>query len=64
MGFDVGAYGVKPSVSKVQPDAEWPSPSIKDVQSFLGLASFYKKFIQFFSEIAAPVTDLTKETES
>ena len=41
LGFDVGAYGVKPSLSKVQAVAEWPTPSVKDVRSFLGLGSFY-----------------------
>ena len=44
LGFDVGAYGIKPSLSKVQAVADWPVPtSVKDVRSFLGLASFYQK---------------------
>ena len=41
LGFDVGAYRVKPSLSKIQAVAEWPTPSVKDVRSFLGLGSFY-----------------------
>ena len=62
LGFDMGAYGIKPSLSKVQAVADWLVPtSVKDVRSFLGLASFYRKFIQFFFEIAAPLTDLTKK---
>ena len=61
LGFNVGEYGVKPSLSKVQAVAEWPTPSVKDVGSVLGLASFYRKFIRFFSEIAASLTDLTKK---
>ena len=62
MGFDVGAYGVKPSLSKVTAMADWPTPtSVKHIRSFLGLASFYKKFIKRFSEIAAPLTNLTKK---
>ena len=62
LGFDVGAYGVKPSLSKVKAVAEWPTPtSVKDIRSFLGLASYNRKFIRHFSEIAAPLTDLTKK---
>ena len=60
LGFDVGAYGVKPSFSKQLQNRLTPS-SVKYVQSFLGLASFYRKFIRFSSEIVAPLTDLTKK---
>ena len=53
---------MKPSVSKVRAMVEWPKPmSVKDVRSFLGLASFYRKFVWHFNEIAAPLTDLTKK---
>ena len=50
------------SPDKVKAVVEWPIPStVKDVRSFLGLASFYHKFIRGFSEMAKPLTNLTRK---
>ena len=40
----------------------WPIPaSIKEIQAFLGLVSFYRKFIRNFSSIVAPLIDCLKK---
>ena len=62
LGFNVGAEGIKPSLSKARAILDWPtSTNVTDVQSFLRLCSFYHRFIWWFSELAAPITDLTKK---
>lgn len=39
---------------------DWPEPkNINDIQSFLGLASFYHRFIRGFSTIMFSITDCT-----
>lgn len=41
---------------------EWPVPvGIREVQSFIGLASYYQKFVNGFARIAAPLTELFKQ---
>lgn len=41
----------------------WPEQkSISDIQVFLGFANFYRRFIQGFSKIAAPLTSMLKTT--
>jgi hypothetical protein len=46
---------------KIQAVMEWPVPqTIKNIQAFLGLANFYRRFVYRFSQIATPLTELTK----
>jgi hypothetical protein len=45
--------------SKVQDVLSWNSPTnVGDIQSFLGLASYYRRFIEEFSKISKPMTEL------
>jgi hypothetical protein len=46
---------------KVKDILEWPTPrSVKDVQSFLGLGNYYRKFIRNYSKIAVALTSVSK----
>ena len=43
---------------------EWPTPKgVKDVQKFLGLANYYRWFIEGFVTVARPLHDLVKKNE-
>jgi len=44
---------------------EWPTPTlVKEVQSFLGFANFYQKFIWNYSKIVEPLIQLTRKKQS
>ena len=64
MGFRIYANGMIPLEDKVAAIGDAPIPTtVYGVRSFLGAVGFYRKFIYKFSEIARPLTDLTKDNE-
>ncbi|CAM5097462.1 unnamed protein product [Natator depressus] len=64
LGHQVGQGTINPLQAKVDAIQKWPVPkSKKQVQSFLGLASYYRQFVPQYSQIAAPLTDLTKKKQ-
>ena len=65
LGHVVGRLGVRPDPKKVEAVKTWPVPvNVHEVRSYVGFASYYRKFIPHFSEIAAPLNALTQKDMS
>ncbi|KMQ82954.1 enzymatic polyprotein endonuclease reverse [Lasius niger] len=64
LGHIISENGISPNPSKLTAIKEFPTPKkVKDIQSFIGLAGYYRKFIEDFSRITKPLTKLTKKAE-
>jgi len=58
----VSGEGIEPDPEKVQAVAQWPTPqNVTEVRAFLALASYYRRHIKSFAEIARPLHELTKK---
>ena len=65
LGFTVGEGMLKPESEKIGRVLAAEAPTTKkEVRSFLGLVSFYRRFIPNMAEKAVPLTDLTKKQAS
>jgi len=62
LGYVLSPSGLTMSDAKVKTIQEWPEPKkVKDIQSFLGFANFYRRFIFNYSDIVIPLTCLTRK---
>ncbi|CAM4636801.1 unnamed protein product [Lepidochelys olivacea] len=60
----VGQETTNPLQAKVDAIQKWPVPkSKKQVQSFLGMAGYYRRFVSQYSRITTPLTNLTKKKQ-
>jgi hypothetical protein len=65
LGFIINGNGVEMAKDKVQAILDWPIPTNKKaLQSFLGLANFYRMFIKDFSKKVHHLTDLTGKSNT
>lgn len=62
LGHNISNGTVKPSSEKIKAVKTYPLPrNLKDVQSYIGLTSYFRKFINNYAMIAKPLTDLLKK---
>ena len=58
----MSAFRVSVDLEKVEAVMSWERPkSVFEIRSFLGLAGYYRRFIEDFSRLAAPMTRLTRK---
>ncbi|KAK5842911.1 hypothetical protein PVK06_005330 [Gossypium arboreum] len=62
LGHVVSAEGIRVDPRKIEAILEWKPPrSVSEIRSFLGLAGYYRRFVEGFSVMAAPLTKLIRK---
>ena len=61
LGHVINEKGIQVQQHKVRSVAAWPTPTTRrQVKAFLGLTGYYRKFVEGYSKLALPLTELTK----
>ncbi|XP_062114502.1 uncharacterized mitochondrial protein AtMg00860-like [Humulus lupulus] len=64
LGHIVSKEGIAVYPTKIEAIRDWRQPkNVAEVKSFLGLAGYYRKFVEEFSNIDAPLTNLTRNNQ-
>ena len=65
LGHVISRGGIAVDPSKVEAVLRWESPkSVFEIKSFLGLAGYYRRFIEGFSKLALPLTKFTRKGQA
>jgi hypothetical protein len=65
LGHVISKGGISMDPSKVQDVLSWNEPtSVGDIQSFFGLAGYYRRFIERFSKISKHMTEFSRRIRS
>jgi len=64
LGVVIGPRGIEMQKEKVEGVLNWPAPkNVKEVQKFLGLANYYRRFIKDFAKISALLHVLVRKEQ-
>ena len=64
LGHVISTEGISVDPQKIEAIVNWkPLTNVSEVCSFLGLAGYYRKFVERFSKIATPLTNLLKKDQ-
>ena len=62
LGHIIGVDGVRVHEEKIRAIRDWSEPrNVMELRGFIGICTYYRKFVRGFAQLAAPLTDLTKK---
>jgi hypothetical protein len=62
LGHIISGQGVQVHQETIRAILDWPMPkNLTELRGFFGLCSYYRRFVKGFSQLGAPLTDLTKK---
>ncbi|KAK3090501.1 hypothetical protein FSP39_012342 [Pinctada imbricata] len=65
LGHTISEKGISTDPNKIECVQSWPTPkNVKDVRSFLGICSYYRRFVYKFADIAKPLHKLTEKHQT